>query len=402
VVQKSGIKELEPVRGGGVVFSLRKADTMKKVFSSAAERALCDLLAVADIQVGGTRPWDLCVHDSRFFRRALTGGTLGFGESYMDGWWDCEALDDMSCRAVGARLDERIPWNPRILSGLVSSGIFNLQTRRGARVVGRKHYDLGNAFFERMLGPDMQYSCARYGEGDDLAGAQRRKLELTCRKLGLREGLTLLDIGCGWGGLARHAARHYGCRVVGITISREQQKYAAEFCRGLPVEIRLQDYRDVAGPFDRVVSIGMLEHVGAKNYRRYLEAVDRTLEKDGLFLCQTIACNGSGMPCDPWIGRYIFPHSMLPSAARVLRAAEGIFVPEDIQNFGPDYDRTLRDWEQNFVAAREDFRDRYGERFFRMWRYYLLTCAGAFRARSLQLFQFVFSKGNRPGVYERP
>jgi cyclopropane-fatty-acyl-phospholipid synthase len=231
----------------------------------------------------------------------------------------------------------------------------------------------------------MQYSCALFAEGDDLASAQQRKLDWMCERLRLRPGLRLLDIGCGWGGLARYAAHHYECEVVGITISQEQFRYAQRWCRGFNVEIQLRDYREVSGQFDRVVSVGMVEHVGYKNYRTYMRAAARSLSEDGLFLCQGICGNVSRVHADPWIERYIFPNSMLPSLARVTRAAEGVFIIEDVKNIGPNYDPTLLAWEENFRHAWPRFADRYGERFRRMWRFYLLSCAGAFRARSLHV-----------------
>jgi cyclopropane-fatty-acyl-phospholipid synthase len=240
----------------------------------------------------------------------------------------------------------------------------------------------------------MQYSCGLFGDGDDLAAAQLRKLDWICERLRLRPGLRLLDIGCGWGGLARHAARHYGCQVVGITISREQFHYAQRWCRGLNVEIQLRDYREVTGRFDRVVSVGMVEHVGHKNYRTYFRAAANSLGDDGLFLCQGICHNSSAVGTDPWISRYIFPNSMLPSAALLMRAAEDTFVLEDIRNIGANYDPTLLAWNENFQRAWPRFADRYGERFRRMWRFYLLSCAGAFRARSLQVFSLLFSKSS--------
>jgi cyclopropane-fatty-acyl-phospholipid synthase len=370
--------------GGSAVWSARP--------SPRAEATLCALLARADIRCDGGRPWDLRVNDARFHQRVLAQGTLGFGEAYMDGWWDCDALDEMIFRATRARLDEHATLDARTALTVAASVVLNLQTRARARHVARRHYDLGNEFFAAMLDPTMQYSCARFDGTDDLAEAQRRKLDLICRKLGLQPGMRLLDIGCGWGGLAKHAARHHGCEVVGITISREQRNYAAEACRGLPVEIRLQDYRDLAERFDRIVSVGMLEHVGGKNYRRYMEVAHRSLAEDGLFLCHSIAGNAARAHTDPWITKYIFPNSMLPSAAQVSRAAEGLFVLEDVHGFGADYDRTLLAWERNFSRSWDQFRERYGERFRRMWRYYLLSCAGAFRARTMQVFQFLFSK----------
>lgn len=366
---------------------------------SSAQDILTELFATADILVNGTRPWDIRVHDQRFFRRVLASGTLGFGEAYMDGWWDCDALDELCFRATRARLDERISLNWRALGAIVGSLLVNRQTRRGSRLVGKRHYDLGNNFFEAMLDPAMQYSCAYFESADNLAQAQRRKMDLICRKLGLQRGMRLLDIGCGWGGLARFAAEEYGCRVVGITISEEQRQYAERWSRELPVEIRLQDYRDVSETFDRVVSVGMIEHVGFKNYREYMKTVCASLVDDGLFLCHAIAATVSHFQPDPWMARYIFPNSMLPSAARLTKAAEGFFVLEDVQNFGAFYDPTLLAWEENVRAAWPDFSEQYGERFLRMWRFYLLSCAGAFRARRLEVFQFVFAKDGILGGY---
>ena len=367
--------------------------SQRPFLKSLAQATIQDLFASADIRLGGERSWDIRVHDERFFRRILTGGTLAFGESYMEGWWDCDALDEMCCRAIRARLEERVSLNFHTALAFVTSLLFNLQSHSRAGVVGKRHYDVGNDFFECMLDPAMQYSCAWFRGTDDLAQAQREKMDLICRKLGLQKGMHLLDIGCGWGGLAKHAAEHYGCRVVGITISEQQRSHASEFCRGLPVEIRLQDYRDLVEPFDRIVSVGMLEHVGSKNYRHYMKTVFRCLRDGGVFLCQSIAGNWSSSYTDPWITRYVFPKSMLPSAAQVAKAAEKLFVLEDVQNFGPDYERTLSAWEKNFARSWDHFKNRYGERFYRMWRFYLLSCAGAFRARNLQVFQFLFSKG---------
>jgi cyclopropane-fatty-acyl-phospholipid synthase len=371
-------------------------------FRRGAEAVVTEAFAAADVRLDGARPWDIQLHDPRFYARVLASGTLGMGESYMEGWWDCASLDQMFFRAIRARLDEYAPLNLSTLLACGAARLLNLQNRRRARQVGLRHYDLGNDFFAAQLGPTLQYSCAYYQGTDVLNEAQRLKMDLICRKLGLRPGLRLLDIGCGWGGLARYAAAQYGCQVVGVTISQEQQTYAENLCRGLPVEIRLQDYRDVAEPFDRIVSVGMLEHVGYKNYRTYMQVAHRCLKEGGLFLCHTIGNPVSNLRTDPWITSYIFPNSMLPSAAQVAHAAEGLFVLEDLHNFGACYDHTLLAWEKNFRQTWSDFRKRYGERFYRMWRYYLLGCAAAFRARSIELFQFVWSKGGVPGGYAAP
>jgi cyclopropane-fatty-acyl-phospholipid synthase len=359
---------------------------------STAENVMTNLLAFADIRINGARPWDIQVHDRRFFSRVLASGTLGFGESYMDGWWDCDALDEMCCRAIRAGLEKRFAFRLPNVWALLTALLANQQTPRRSRKVGRVHYDLSNDFFEAMLDPNMQYSCALFGEGDNLASAQLRKLDWICDRLRLRPGLRLLDIGCGWGGLARYAAQHYGCQVVGITISRKQFRYAQRWCHGLDVEIQLRDYREVTERFDRVVSVGMVEHVGHKNYRTYMRAAAGSLGKNGLFLCQGICGDSSRVHADPWITRYIFPNSVLPSIARLTHAAEGVFIVEDVKNIGLNYDPTLLAWEENFRRAWPRFADHYGERFRRMWRFYLLSCAGAFRARSLQVYSILFSK----------
>jgi cyclopropane-fatty-acyl-phospholipid synthase len=363
---------------------------------SGAQNVMTNLFACADVRVNGARPWDIQVHDPRFFNRVLASGTLGFGESYMDGWWDCDALDEMCYRAIRAGLEKRFAFRLPNVWALLTALIVNQQTPRRSRKVGRMHYDLSNDFFEAMLDPNMQYSCALFAKGDDLTSAQQRKLDWICERLCLRPGLRLLDIGCGWGGLARYAAHHYGCHVVGITISREQFRYAQQWCHGLDVEIQLRDYREVTEQFDRVVSVGMVEHVGYKNYRTYMRAAARSLGENGLFLCQGICGNFSRFHADPWIKRYIFPNSMLPSVACLTRAAEGFLILEDVKNIGPNYDPTLLAWEENFRRAWPRFADRYGERFRRMWRFYLLSCAGAFRARSLQVFSILFSKEASP------
>jgi cyclopropane-fatty-acyl-phospholipid synthase len=354
---------------------------------------MTNLLASADIRINGTRRWDIQVHDRRFFSRVLASGTLGFGESYMDGWWDCDALDEMFCLAIRAGLEKRFAFRLPNVWAVLTALLANQQTLRRARKVGRVHYDLSNDLFEAMLDPNMQYSCALFAEDDDLASAQLRKLDWICERLHLRPGLRVLDIGCGWGGLARYAAQNYGCQVVGITISREQFRYAQRWCRGLDVEIQLRDYREmITERFDRVVSVGTVEHVGHKNYRTYMRAAAGSLGENGLFLCQGICGDSSRRHTDPWITRYIFPNSILPSLARLTRAAEGVFSVEDVKNIGPNYDPTLLAWEENFRCAWPRFADRYGEPFRRMWRFYLLSCAGAFRARSLHVFSILFSK----------
>ena len=356
----------------------------------SARSLVKELLARADVRPQGDRPWDIQVNDERFYNRVLAQGSLGLGEAYVDGWWDCTAPDQLIFRLLqsGAAGSVR-PWLERL--GELRAKLLNLQNPARAYVVGERHYDIGNDLYQSMLDRRMIYSCAYWRDADTLDAAQEAKLDLICRKLGLEPGMRVLDIGCGWGGAAQFAAERYGVEVVGITVSQAQQQAARERCRGLPVSIRLQDYRQLQGPFDRIFSVGMFEHVGYKNYPTYLRVVRDCLSPDGLFLLHTIGANESANAGNPWVERYIFPNSMLPSARQITVAAEGTFTLEDWHCFGPDYDRTLMHWWQNCDAHRREIEACYGDRFLRMWRYYLLSFAGAFRARHTQLWQLVFS-----------
>ncbi|MGL5495662.1 MAG: cyclopropane fatty acyl phospholipid synthase [Aeromonas sobria] len=358
-----------------------------------------ELLGYAGITINGSRPYDIRVINPLFFQRVLQEGSLGLGESYMDNWWTCDRLDMLFDRILSAGLEQRMPRRFGDVIYALSAKIFNKQTRKRAWQVGKEHYDLGNDLFEEMLDPYMQYSCGYWADTDQLEQVQSDKLRLICEKLQLKKGMRLLDIGCGWGGLARFAASHYGVSVVGVTISEEQQKLAQDNCKGLPVDIRLQDYRDLNEQFDRIVSVGMFEHVGPKNYATYFEVAARCLADDGLFLLHSIGSNKTDLNVDPWINKYIFPNGCLPSVAHIANYSEKHFVMEDWHNFGADYDRTLMAWYERFVESWPRLKSKYSERFYLMFSYYLNACAGAFRARDIQLWQVVFSpKGVRGGI----
>lgn len=356
------------------------------------------LVEPAGIRIDGDRPWDVRVHDDRLFPRVLARGTLGLGEAYMDGWWDCDAIDEMATRAYTSGLTERL-GSPVDVLRVARAKVTNLQTERRARTVGEVHYDVGNDLYAAMLGTPMIYSCGYWHHADTLAEAQVAKLELVRRKLMIEPGMRVLEIGCGWGDAAAYLAEHAGCEVVGITISREQARLARQRCADLPVDIRLVDYREIDEPFDRVYSIGMFEHVGAKNYPAYFDVVRRCLPADGLSLLHTIGAHHTGLRTDPWIEKYIFPNSSLPSASQITEAAEGRLVVEDWHNFGADYDRTLRCWHANASAAWGDLDGRYDERFRRMWDFYLLTAQATFRSRYNHLWQIVFSRGGLTEPY---
>ncbi|MCL1633453.1 cyclopropane fatty acyl phospholipid synthase [Luteimonas sp. SX5] len=374
-----------------------KADVALHPFQDRLQTLLSD----ADVRIDGSRPWDLQIDDPRLAARVLARGSLGLGESYMDGWWHAASLDGLLFRLLDAHIDQRAHSLAEIWDGL-RAHLLNLQKGRRAFEVGERHYDLGNDLYQAMLGKRLVYSCGYWREADNLDDAQEAKLDLICRKLGLRPGMRVLDIGCGWGEALKFAAERYGVSGVGITISREQAAYARELCAGLPIEIRVQDYREVDEPFDRILSVGMFEHVGVKNYRAYFEMARRCLSDEGLFLLHTIGGNQSVTHTDPWIGRYIFPNSMLPSAAQIATAVEDVFVVEDWHNFGTDYDRTLQAWRANIESAWDGLPARYDERFRRMWRYYLSASMAAFRARRIQLWQLVLSPRGVRGGYIAP
>lgn len=369
-------------------------------------KELCErVLSAGDVRVNGDRPWDIQVHDGRFYDRVLAQGTLGLGESYMDGWWDCDALDEMTARALKAGGEQAIARNWTNALQVLKSRLLNLQTRRGARRVALRHYDIGDQLYMSFLDPYGQYTCAYFKDvpPGDLDRAQQAKMDLICRKIKLRPTDRVLDIGCGWGGLARWMAERHGCRVVGVNIADGQVAYARKHTPSPAVEILRMDYRDLPaampGAFDKVVSVGMAEHVGRKNYRTYFDAVRRALRPDGLFLLQTCAQDASRGATDPWIDRYIFPGGEIPSPAQLSTAFDGRFVLEDWHSMGAHYDHTLMAWWRRFDGAWPRFRERYGDRFHRMFRYYMLSCAGAFRARQMQLHQVVLSPDGVRGGY---
>ena len=358
------------------------------------------ILDLAGVSVNGDHPWDIQVRDPRFFRRAITEGELGVGESYMDGWWDVPQLDEFISRILRARLDEKFrnAWSFAIQSFVAR--VVNLQSIRRAFIIGERHYDLGNELFVRMLDRRMNYSCAYWDGVNTLDEAQERKLDLICRKLLLLPGMRILDIGCGWGAFGKYAAERYGATVVGITVSKQQVELGKKLCEGLPVEFRLMDYRAVEDTYDRIVSVGMIEHVGYKSYRRYFKVAHACLADDGLFLLHTIGGNRSVTAINRWTNKYIFPNGMLPSVAQLGEAMEGLFVMEDWHSFGQHYDKTLMAWYRNITSNWKDLAVRYDERFYRMWKYYLLSSAGSFRARRNQVWQIVLSKHGVTGGYQ--
>ena len=358
------------------------------------------ILKSVDVEINGSRPWDLQIHDDRFYSRVLRGGSLALGESYMDGWWDCKALDQLSDKLLRGRIEKKVrASSPSFFLVLLRAYLLNPQSKKRAYIVGEKHYDVGNDLFSLMLDERMNYSCGYWRNAENLDQAQINKLDLICRKMHLKPGMNVLEIGCGWGGFAKYAAENYGVSVHGVTISKQQVEFAQDSCKDLDIRIELKDYRELNGQYDSIVSIGMFEHVGYQNYKNYMKVVHRCLKEDGLFLLHTIGRNQSGRATEPWINKYIFPNGMTPSAQQISAASEGLFVIEDWHNFGQDYDATLMSWNKNFQNNFDKLNDLYDHRFKRMWEYYLLMCAGTFRCRRNQLWQLVMSKSGIKGGY---
>ncbi|HKP95677.1 MAG TPA: cyclopropane fatty acyl phospholipid synthase [Fibrobacteria bacterium] len=368
---------------------------MKTKAKSRAQGEIEDLLEHTNVRIGGDRPWDLRIHDERFYDRVLVHGTLGLGEAYMQGWWDCESLDEFFCQVLRGGLQEKVERKPMLILSALEARLRNRQAKFEPMGTVRAHYDLGNDLYQAMLDKNMVYTCAYWKNAHNLEQAQSDKLDLVCRKLNLEKGMRMLDVGCGWGSLCKFAAERYGVETVGITIAGEQAKLARELCKGLPVEIRVQDYREVDEEFDRVVSLGMFEHVGVKHFRPYMNVAHRCLKDGGLFLLHTMGGNKSYTETNDWIDKYIFPDSIIPSIAQIGGALEDLFVMEDWHNMSTDYDRTLLSWHANFQAAWPRLEPRYGRTFKRMWEYYLLSFAGLFRARQNQVWQIVLSKNSK-------
>lgn len=362
------------------------------------------ILAKADIKINGSRPWDIKIHDERVYRRVALNGLRGLGDAYVDGWWDCDALDECLTRAFKAKINQEVIHDWVNYTQFLRARLFNLQKRSRAFQVGKEHYDIGNDLYELMLDKRMVYTCGYWKNAKTLDQAQEAKLHLVCKKIGLKKGQRVLDIGCGWGSFTKFAAEKYGAKAVGITVSKEQKALAQQRCKGLPVEIRLQDYREINEKFDHIISIGMFEHVGYKNYREYMKVAHRCLKKEGLFLLHTMGQSTSYPdlyhPEYHWVIKYIFPNGMLPSPSQIGRSIEGLFVMEDWHTFGTDYDKTMMAWFKNFDKNWPQLEEKYGKRFYRLWKYFLMTFVGVWRAHNeYNLWQIVLSKNGVPGGY---
>ncbi len=370
-----------------------------------------ELLDIVGIKINGDKPWDIKVHNEKAYERVLKGGTLAFGETYMDGWWSADRLDLMFEKVFQSDLEDKIN-KFTMLPFVLKSVLLNMQKGEKAEKVAKQHYDIGNELYTKMLDKRLAYSCAMWDKFCDLPPAknldeaQEHKLDMICKKTGLKKGDRILDIGCGWGSFIFYAAEKYGAECVGITLSKEQYEYVKSHKGDLSVEVYLKDYRDINEKFDHIISIGMFEHVGYKNYRQYMKIVDKNLKKDGFFLLHTIGTNITSKVNDPWIDKYIFPNSKLPSPTQITDASEDVLIIEDWHNIGMNYYYTLMEWYKRFKEAwpelKERYPQKYDDRFYRMWEFYLLSSAARFKTRRAQVWQIVFSKKNRGKGYVRP
>ena len=350
-----------------------------------------ELLEGVDIEINGSRPWDLQVHNQDLYKSIFFNGSLGFGESYMKGWFDCDRLDLFFEKILRSGIYNEIGGLP-LFFGKMKSKLRNLQSISRAFQVAEHHYDIGNDLFSLMLDKTMMYTCGYWTKDvSTLEESQLAKLDLVAKKLNLKAGMKILDIGCGWGRAAKHFANNYGVTVVGISISKEQIEYAKQNSDNMDVEFRLMDYRNLDEKFDAIYSIGMFEAVGYKNYKDFFEVIRSCLKEEGAFLLHTIGGNETTTTADPWIAKYIFPNGMMPSAEQIAKASEGVFIFDDWHNIGPHYDKTLMCWYDNFVNNYEKLKAKYDNEFYRMWTYWLLSSAANFRSRSLQLWQVLFS-----------
>lgn len=367
---------------------------------------MTNFLQEAGVTINGHEPHDIRINNALFFKKIGLNPSLGAGEGYMEGLWDCDQLDELFFKIGSKNVSDKLNSPSLIKLYSLLNNVINFQTRNRSKKVAEVHYNLGNEFYGHMLGKSMAYTCGYWANATDLDQAQFNKFDLICRKINLQQNDRVLDLGCGWGSLAKFMVENYGCEVIGVNISTEQVRYAQKSCQNLPVKICLSDYRDASvynpsrKPFDKVVSIGLCEHVGHKNYRSLMNVVHQNLKETGLFLLHTIGKNNSLNYLDQWTDKYIFPNAMLPSIKLLAEATEDLFVIEDLHNFGADYDKTLMAWHKNFQTHWNLYKDKYDQTFYRLWSYYLLSCAGTFRARTMQLWQTVLSPNGVKNGYK--
>lgn len=352
---------------------------------------LTTLLREANIEPNGASPWDPQIKDERFYRTVLLRGSVGLGDAYLNGWWECADISGFILRIIKSGIHLRVPRVDIFLRRL-RFGLIDAQNRIRSKRVAELHYDEDPYIFEVMLGSTNSYTCARWKGVITLDAAQQQKMDLLCKKAGLSSGMTVLDIGSGWGGFLAYAAERYQVRGIGLTISKTQLDYARKRYGNLPVEFRLQDYRDFVGGVDAVVSICVIEHVGSDHYREYFQKVRETLTReDGFFAMQCILACDTQARMDPWTEKHIFPNGILPTLERIENAVEGILHIVDREFFRDDYVRTFSAWYENLVRNKNAIIARCGVRYFRKYEYYLCLYIAGFGSGRIDVGQFVLS-----------
>ena len=364
------------------------------------KKLIHSLLDKADITINGNDPWDMQIHDQTIYKDIVLKGSLGLGDGYIKQKWDVDKIDVFFEKILKAR----VSFLPSLTGALyeVQDSLSNAQVGKKAFEVGTYHYDLGNELYELMLGESMAYSSARFlDKKNSLTQAQYNKFDQLCKKLELKPGMKILEIGSGWGTFAKFAMSQYGVSVVGLTVSKEQKAYAEKACKGLPAQFILMDYQHIPnkynGIFDRVVSIEMIEAVGSKNLKTYFSTIAKTLKPDGKFGMQVILGSGED---DIFISKRIFPNGHVPSAKEIINNSFAFLHVQHWDSFGKDYEKTLLHWEKNFKNNWNDIKrikDTSGDKiydkdFYRMWRYYLLLCAAGFRVGYIDVAQIVMTK----------
>jgi cyclopropane-fatty-acyl-phospholipid synthase len=350
------------------------------------------LLEKADIRIHGERPWDMQVKNERVFRRVMGHQSLGLGEAYQDGDWECDDLSGFFCRILSSNISKELPVSLDLATTALKARLQNRQSPALVKQAAEVHYDLPAAFFKRMYADSrITGSCGYWKDATTLEEAQVAKLDLVSDKAYLEPGQLVWDIGCGWGAWMSRAAETRGVRCVGVTISKEQAAYGSERYAHLPIEFRVEDYRAFRGKVDRIVSMGMFEHVGHKNYREYFECARRAIHDDGLFVLHTIWADKPESHIDPWLDKYIFPNGVIPTIGQIATATHGLFKVLDVHNFGPYYDLTLMAWSKALEEHKAWVVAELGETMYRTQQYYLLQCAGGFRAGIISVGQLVLT-----------
>ncbi len=354
----------------------------------------------------GTGPTGgLIIKNPDFYDRVVRDGSLGMGESYMEGWWDAEGDDIVSAIGIiiSNQLEKTIRVSPSLMLSAASTKIFANVSRVRSKSNIQQHYDVGNDFYELFLDENMAYTCGYQKDPNDtIEDMQNQKHERVARKLGLKAGESMVDLGCGFGGMLRYGAKNFGIKGMGVTLSEGQYEWANKKMQeeGLHDNIRveLKDYRDMTGTFDHVVSIGLAEHTWQRGYETFIGKISELLKEGGVGLVHTIGVTSPPHETtDAWINRYIFPDGRLPRLEELIEEMRraGLTVGH-VENFKLHYAETLRHWKEKFNKNRATIKamaPEYNEEFLRMWDYYLQVCEAGFRYGELQLYQILFCKG---------